>query len=304
MPCSKVEHRKGPAPPFVPGVLVQVNRLTSPKGRPLNEKYGIVRSTPTAKGVIARYEGDYPLIEDCKPLVSVKSFNLNCIDPNSENRLGYQFLERYLHNKAVDILQKEGTGKRWFDVWIELFDIPGVAPLPMRRADMAVVLRCLGRFEEAVAMAEACLSEMLHVSPMRWKAKFELGTNLTNVHRLGEAMDMAAVIQAEAGHTETAKWMACGLLRKIAGQCDREGKRAPVKERALRACLNLRPDHAATMKDLGSTLCKMNMIDEGKLFMERSKDGNISDPIPIDMEKARGDGIHIERVGIFPDWNR
>lgn len=128
--------------------------------------------------------------------------------------------------------------------------------------------------------------------------RFEVASSLTEASRLGEALKMTRAIDDEGGHIEATKWMKADTLWKIQRKCEDFEEWMSVKERALRAHLDIRP--AATMHNLGLVLCRLKKVDEGKRFLKRAKEGDQTGDMPIDMEKAFGEGLFIEKSGLIP----
>lgn len=168
-------------------------------GIELNGKYGVVRGgAATANGRVALeifsgYKGDEVHPEKFKPPVSVKLSNLDRIDPESVGRLVYRMLEMYLYNKAISILKNEGNCERAFQARAEMFAIPGFSPSIGQPADIAAMLRSVGRFV-AIVMGQICLSETSRSSPGRWKTRYEVGFSLAEVGRLDEAFRTKGVM--------------------------------------------------------------------------------------------------------------
>lgn len=181
-----------------------------------------------------------------------------------------------------------------------MFAIPGFSPSREQNADMAGFMRLAGKCDEAIEMGQEFLPEMPMSSPLRWKMRFELASSLREVNRLGDFLNMALAIDDEGGHIEATERMKAGVLLKIYRKCDDFQLWMSVKERALRAHLDIRPNHAATMHNLGLVLCKLKKFDEGKHFLKRAKDGDQTSDMPINMEKAFGEGIFIENSGLIP----
>lgn len=80
-------------------------------------------------------------------------------------------------------------------------------------------------------------------------------------------------------------------MLKIAVQCDADDKWLPLKEKALRARLDVRRNHGATLQELGNTLCKMEKFEEGVDFLTRAREvGADSASLSFDSDKARIEG--------------
>lgn len=131
-------------------------------------------------------------------------------------------------------------------------------------------------------MGQECLSEIPCNSPYRWKMEYDVANSLS-ANRLDEALDMAICIPAERGRIEAAQWMFGEIISTLHPQWDLDEKRLPVKEQALRAYLEVRPNHIGVMEQLGSILCKMQKVAEGKEFLERA-----AEDILVDTKKDRG----------------
>lgn len=188
------------------------------------------------------------------------------------------------------MLMNEGLSERMYEPWAEMFVIPGFSPTIEQKGEMVGILRLADKFDEAIEMGNECLREMPSSCPFRWKMRFEVAACLTEVSRLAEALKMTLAVDDEGGHIEATKWLRTDALWKIQCMCDDFQQWMPVKERARRVYLDLRPYHASTKHNLGFVLCKQ----------KKAKEGDQTEDMPIDMKKAFGEGFFIEKSGLIP----
>lgn len=115
---------------------------------------------------------------------------------------------------------------------------------------------------------------------------------------------MAMDIPIEEEHAEVSKWMKGKVLWKIADKCALIEKWLPDRERALRAFLELRRNNVETLFSLGTTLCKLQKLDEGQTLLERADDADPSKDKLFDLEKVRGYGLCVEKDDVIPEKYR
>lgn len=301
-----------PSSPTEPGTLVVISGLTSARGQTLNGKFGIIRDGKAAAGrveveIFARHVRDRVLHEKPCPTVSLKPSNLDLLDDDVAQRAGFPMLEQYLKHQAFDLQDslnpdfepEKGEKMYWKHgkqstaaaqeelcrVWAERLTVPGFVPEVDDNSTLGTFLRAAGHVEEATELFQQCIAAVTRDDP-RWNGLcFDLARCLIDGRRCDDAMEAIGEIAIRETDEEDAvkyyKKIKGEALMKLYVQCAREPDMDAVKERVLRAYLDVHPDEGWIMHDLGDLLCRRNEFEEGvkyyRLAQEKGKGKDGSD---------------------------
>lgn len=112
---------------------------------------------------------------------------------------------------------------------------------------------------------------------------YDLATSLVADNRLADAMDVIIEIKVVDAddQVEYAKEIKKEALSLVVKTSDRDPAMRDVKERALRAYLDMHPDHGPSLHDLGALLCQNQDFAAGiryyELAQEKEKRANGED---------------------------
>eukprot|EP00172_Hildenbrandia_rubra_P000303 Plantae.Rhodophyta-Hildenbrandia_rubra.ctg11401.p1 GENE.Plantae.Rhodophyta-Hildenbrandia_rubra.ctg11401~~Plantae.Rhodophyta-Hildenbrandia_rubra.ctg11401.p1 ORF type:complete len:246 (-),score=49.70 Plantae.Rhodophyta-Hildenbrandia_rubra.ctg11401:175-912(-) len=186
-----------------------------------------------------------------------------------------------------------------------LTKVPNYKPTIAIRATHANLLRQTGEVQRGVELLENVLSELPEDSddadedlPDKNNLLYDYAAGLLVLKKFEKALETAMEIKTEDSYHLRIKLELLEMLTKNLRIVD-----DPAQERALRAFLELRPDHGKSLWNLGAFLCRKGKLAEGtEYYMRAIKSGTgLSD---MELQKIQSDldngQAQLRQQGNFP----